>query len=86
MRKKIIKIIEEEMDAIGGQEVQMPTLQPSAIWKESGRWASMGDNTSIQTSGTQSTTPNEIEAVDGSLVSVSEFNGVPTAMWFWSPN
>ena len=47
---------------------------------------SMGDNTSIQTSGTQSTTPNEIEAVDGSLVSVSEFNGVPTAMWFWSPN
>ncbi|MEC7153653.1 MAG: proline--tRNA ligase [Actinomycetota bacterium] len=43
VRKKIIKIIEEEMDAIGGQEVQMPTLQPSAIWKESGRWASMGD-------------------------------------------
>ena len=41
--KKIIKIIEEEMDAIGGQEVQMPTLQPSAIWKESGRWESMGD-------------------------------------------
>ena len=26
--------------------------------------------------------PNEIQAVDGSLVSVSEFNGVPTAMWF----
>lgn len=43
VRKKIIKIIEEEMDAIGGQEVQMPTLQPSAIWKESGRWESMGD-------------------------------------------
>ena len=43
MRKKIIKIVEEEMDAIGGQEVQMPTLQPSAIWKESGRWESMGD-------------------------------------------
>tara|TARA_B100001778_G_scaffold257237_1_gene217350 strand:- start:960 stop:1181 length:222 start_codon:yes stop_codon:yes gene_type:complete len=47
---------------------------------------SMGDNTSIQTSGTQATTPNEILAVDGSLVSVSEFEGVPTAMWFWSPN
>ena len=43
VRKKIIKIIEEEMDEIGGQEVQMPTLQPSAIWKESGRWESMGD-------------------------------------------
>ena len=31
------------MDAIGGQEVQMPTLQPSSVWKESGRWDSMGD-------------------------------------------
>ncbi len=43
VRKKIIQIVEEEMDAIGGQEVQMPTLQPSSIWKESGRWDSMGD-------------------------------------------
>jgi len=47
---------------------------------------SMGDNTGIQTSGTSPISPNEIQAVDGSLVSVSEFNGVPTAMWFWSPN
>ena len=47
---------------------------------------SMGDNTGIQTSGTLPTIPNEIQAVYGSLVSVSEFNGVPTAMWFWSPN
>ena len=47
---------------------------------------SMSDNTGIQTSGTLPTIPNEIQTVDGSLVSVSEFNGVPTAMWFWSPN
>tara|TARA_Y100000996_G_C22364153_1_gene578163 strand:+ start:117 stop:257 length:141 start_codon:yes stop_codon:yes gene_type:complete len=46
----------------------------------------MGDNTGIQTSGTQPAIQNEIQAVDGSLVPVSEFNGVPTAMWFWSPN
>ena len=43
VRKKIIQIVGEEMDAIGGQEVQMPTLQPSSVWKESGRWDSMGD-------------------------------------------
>ncbi|HJM28917.1 MAG: proline--tRNA ligase [Acidimicrobiales bacterium] len=43
VRKKIIQIVEDEMDAIGGQEVQMPTLQPSSIWKESGRWESMGE-------------------------------------------
>ena len=47
---------------------------------------SMGDNTGIQTSGMLPIIPNEIQAVDGSLVSVFEFNGVPTAMWFWSPN
>ena len=46
----------------------------------------MSDNPVIQTSGTLPTIPNEIQAVDGSLVRVSEFNGVPTAMWFWSPN
>ena len=43
VRKKIIQIVGEEMDAIGGQEVQMSTLQPSSVWKESGRWDSMGD-------------------------------------------
>ena len=43
-------------------------------------------SSSVQTSGTQPDPPNEIEAVDGSIVSVSDFNGVPTAMWFWSPN
>ena len=43
VRKKIIQIVEDEMDAIGGQEVQMPTLQPSSIWKDSGRWESMGE-------------------------------------------
>ncbi|MBT94739.1 MAG: proline--tRNA ligase [Acidimicrobiaceae bacterium] len=43
VRKKIIQIVEQEMDMIGGQEMQMPTLQPSSIWKESGRWDSMGD-------------------------------------------
>ncbi|HQI00117.1 MAG TPA: proline--tRNA ligase [Deltaproteobacteria bacterium] len=36
--KKIEAIIREEMDAAGAQEVLMPAVQPSEIWKESGRW------------------------------------------------
>jgi len=36
--KKIEAIIREEMNAIGGQEIVMTTLQDSAIWKKSGRW------------------------------------------------
>jgi prolyl-tRNA synthetase len=36
--KKIENIIREEMNAIGGQEVLMTTLQDPAIWEKTGRW------------------------------------------------
>ena len=36
--KKIENIIREEMNAIGGQEVLMTTLQNPEIWKKSNRW------------------------------------------------
>ena len=36
--RKIEQVIREEMDAIGGQELQMPALHPAAPWKASGRW------------------------------------------------
>ena len=36
--KKIEKIVREEMDRAGAQEVFLPAVQPSELWKESGRW------------------------------------------------
>ncbi len=42
--KKIINIIREEMDAIGGQEILMPSLTPASLWEESGRWEGFGDD------------------------------------------
>lgn len=36
--KKIEKIVREEMDATGSQELLMPIIQPAEIWQESGRW------------------------------------------------
>lgn len=36
--KKIEKIVREEMDAKGGQEVLLPIVQPAELWKETGRW------------------------------------------------
>ena len=36
--QKIAAIIRQEMDAIGGQEILMPVLNPAEIWQESGRW------------------------------------------------
>ena len=41
--KKIEAIVREEMDASGGQEIAMPILQPSEIWKETGRWTVYGE-------------------------------------------
>jgi len=41
--KKVEQIIREEMNAIGGQEVYMPTLQPKERWEATKRWESMDD-------------------------------------------
>jgi len=35
---KIERILRQEMDAIGGQEITMPVVHPADIWKETGRW------------------------------------------------
>jgi prolyl-tRNA synthetase len=35
---KIERIIREEMDAIGSQELLLPIVQPAELWRESGRW------------------------------------------------
>jgi|SRR5579871_745063 len=41
---KIMQIVRQEMDAIGGQEMLLPALHPAEVWQESGRWSVMGDN------------------------------------------
>ncbi|MDT5122615.1 MAG: prolyl-tRNA synthetase [Acidobacteriota bacterium] len=40
---KIMQILREEMNRIGGQEFYLPALHPREVWEESGRWAVMGD-------------------------------------------
>ncbi len=40
--RRIEQIIREEMDAIGGQEMHMPVMQPAALWQETGRWDEVG--------------------------------------------
>ena len=41
--KKIEQIVREEQDSIGVQEILMPTIQSSEIWKESGRYEDYGE-------------------------------------------
>src|SRR5687767_9436106 len=40
---KIVQILREEMNNIGGQEFYLPALHPAEVWKESGRWDAIGD-------------------------------------------
>ncbi len=38
VREKIMKIVREEMDALGAAEMLMPSLHPKSAWEASGRW------------------------------------------------
>jgi prolyl-tRNA synthetase len=41
--RKINRILREEMDAIGAQEITLPAMHPAEIWQETGRWSAIGE-------------------------------------------
>ena len=43
VKAKVEAIIREEMNAIGGQELLMPIVQPAELWQETGRWELYGE-------------------------------------------
>ena len=40
--RKVERIVREELDRAGAQELLMPVVQPAELWRESGRWDVMG--------------------------------------------
>ncbi|HWH94692.1 MAG TPA: proline--tRNA ligase [Baekduia sp.] len=40
--QRIVQIVREEIDAIGGQEMLMPVMHPAELWKRSGRYDAIG--------------------------------------------
>ncbi|MGH3115091.1 MAG: proline--tRNA ligase, partial [Gaiellaceae bacterium] len=38
VHEKVVKIVREEMNAIGGQEMLMPVLTPAELWQKTGRY------------------------------------------------
>ena len=40
--RKVEQVVREEMDASGSLEMLMPSVQPSELWQESGRWDDFG--------------------------------------------
>src|ERR1700749_1688687 len=43
VHQKGVQIVREEIDAIGGQEMLMPVLNPAELWQRSGRYQAIGD-------------------------------------------
>jgi prolyl-tRNA synthetase len=43
VHQKVVQIVREEIDAIGGQEMLMPVLNPAELWQRSGRYYAIGD-------------------------------------------
>lgn len=43
VRQRIMNIIRDEINAIGGQEFVLPAMHPTELWEESGRLGTMGD-------------------------------------------
>jgi prolyl-tRNA synthetase len=41
--KKVERIVREEQDLSGAQEILMPTIQPAELWRESGRFDDYGN-------------------------------------------
>jgi prolyl-tRNA synthetase len=39
VHQQVVQIVREEMNAIGGQEMLMPVVQPAELWRRSGRYA-----------------------------------------------
>jgi prolyl-tRNA synthetase len=39
---RVEQVVREEIDAIGGQEMEMPVVHPAEVWKQSGRYAKIG--------------------------------------------
>ena len=44
VKHKVEQILREEMDAIDGQEVSLPVVQPAELWQRTGRWQAIGDD------------------------------------------
>jgi prolyl-tRNA synthetase len=42
--RRVMQVLREEMNAIGGQEFYLPALHPAELWQESGRWYAIGDD------------------------------------------
>jgi prolyl-tRNA synthetase len=82
--RNLWRIMSEEMDAIGGQEMWMPNLHPADLWQATGRWDSMDVLFKLKGSGGReyalSSTHEEI-VVDLALREVESYRDLPRMIY-----
>jgi prolyl-tRNA synthetase len=82
--RKIWRILAEEMDAIGGQEMWMPNLHPAALWQATGRWGYFDVLFKLKGSGDRdyalSATHEEI-VVDLALRNIESYRDLPKMVY-----
>ena len=82
--RKIWQIMAEEMDAIGGQEMWMPNLNPAPLWQATGRWDSVDVLFKIKGGGgreyAMSPTHEEI-VVDLALREINSYRDLPQVVY-----
>lgn len=87
---KIENIIREEMNAVGGQEVLMPSLHPRENWEKTGRWDSVdvlyklssGDKTAKDADYDLALAPTHEESVTPLVASfVQSYRDLPVAVY-----
>lgn len=83
--KKIMKVICEEQDRIGAQQVFFTTVQPAELWKESGRYNSYGKEMlrfRDRKDGEFLYSPtNEEQATDVFRKYIKSYRGLPTMLY-----
>ena len=82
--RKIWRILAEEMDAIGGQEMWMPNLHPAALWQATGRWGQVDVLFKLKGSGDRdyalSATHEEV-VVDLALRDIESYRDLPKMVY-----
>ena len=82
--RNIWQIMAEEMDAIGGQEMWMPNLNPAPLWQATGRWDSVDVLFKVKGGGgreyAMSPTHEEI-VVDLALREIDSYRDLPQVVY-----
>ena len=82
--RKIWRVLAEEMDAIGGQEMWMPNLHPAALWQATGRWGQVDVLFKLKGSGDRdyalSATHEEV-VVDLALRDIESYRDLPKMVY-----